>query len=84
MREEKRKVPFRMGEHKTEVVWLRNEHEIHAKCKDNPWGISTCISGSRYRIKKIMNVVKKTCTDRRKIILLKDGEMILRKINQIS
>ena len=46
---------------------------VYSKCEGIPRGVSTCISGSRYIYrKKIRNVVRNTCSERRRIILLKD------------
>ena len=49
------------------------------KCEGNPWVVSTCLSDCRYIYiytiyiyKKIRNVGRKTCSERRKITLLKD------------
>ena len=48
LREEKRKVTFRIGENETEkyLVWIKKEHDQHFQ---NPWEVSTCLSDSRYR-----------------------------------
>ena len=50
LREEKRKVISKMGENETEID---NDNEctstVYTKCEGNPWGVSTCLSDSRYR-----------------------------------
>ena len=64
---------------------------VLTKCEGNPCGVSTCISGSRYRsisgsryrsisgsryrLEVNKNVVRKTRIDRRKIILVNGGEV---------
>ena len=48
--EEKRKVMFRMGENEPEVDCAEKERTltVNTKCEGNPWGVSTCLSDSRY------------------------------------
>ena len=41
---------------------------VYAKCEDNPWGLVIAVIDER----KISNVERKTCAERRKITLLKD------------
>ena len=45
---------------------------IYARCECNPWRVSTCISGSGYKLEKMRKVVRRTCSERRKISLLID------------
>ena len=78
-RVEKRKVTFRVGENETKIdfVLIKRAPMVYAKCGGNPWGVPARIVVSRYN-KKIRNVVRKTCTERRKISLLK--EVNIRKL----
>ena len=52
-REEKRKVTFRMGENMERknclCVAKKGVPTVYPKCEGNPWGVSTCIGGSRHR-----------------------------------
>ena len=49
--EEKRKATFRIGENETEIHCIDKEGTltVYSKCEGNPWGVSACLSDSRYR-----------------------------------
>ena len=42
---------FGMDENETEIDCIDKERmlTVYLRCKDNPWGVSTCLSDSRYR-----------------------------------
>ena len=48
---------------------------VYVKCEGNPWGVSTCISDSRYRKEETKESSEKVYAERRKISLLKDVEI---------
>ena len=74
-REERRKVTFRMRENEREIgfVLIKKEHQWFIK---NEMAILEQFQHALVIVKidktKIRNVVRKTCTERRKISLLKD------------
>ena len=45
---------------------------VYTKSEGNPWGVSSSISGSRYRSEENKQCSQKICTEGRKISLLKD------------
>ena len=49
-REEMRKVTFRIGENEREINCVDNETipTVYTKCEGSHWGVSPCISDSRY------------------------------------
>ena len=53
-REGKRKMTFRMGENETEIDCVDKERTplVYTKCDGNPWGVSTCLSDSCYRLEE--------------------------------
>ena len=53
-REEKRKVTFRICKKKKKLLCVDKERTptISLKCEGNPWGVSTCLSDSRYRLEE--------------------------------
>ena len=48
--QEKRKVTFKFGDRYRNLLCVDKEKTstVYMKCECNPWGVSTCISGSRY------------------------------------
>ena len=49
---EKRKVTLRMGENEKKIrlcVDRERTPTVYSKCVGHPWGVSTCLSDSRYR-----------------------------------
>ena len=74
-REEKRKVTFRTGENETELDFLliKNEHQRFIQnVKAIPGEFQHALVVVVIYKRKIRNVVRKTCAERRKITLLKD------------
>ena len=71
LREEKRKVTFRMGENKTEidlVLILKKEHRrLKRNVKAIPGEFQHALVIVNIDKNKIRKVVTKTCTERRKI-----------------
>ena len=72
-REEKMKLTLRIGE--IDFVLIKKEPVVYTKYEGNPWKVSTCLSDSRYRYNENKESIEKTCAERRKISLLKDGNM---------
>ena len=73
--EEKRKVTFRIGEDETEVdfVLMKKEHPwITRNVKAIPGEFQHALVATDVDKKKIRKVIRKTCTERRMISLLKD------------
>ena len=74
-REEKRKVTFRIGENVTEIdfVLIKKEHRHFMRnVKAIPGVFQHAIVIAHRDKRKIRSVVRKTCTEREKISLLKD------------
>ena len=75
MREEKRKMTFRMGENETEtnIVLTKKEHRrLTRNVKAIPGEYHHAIVIADIDKRKIRKVAKKTCAERRKITFLKD------------
>ena len=74
LREGKRKVTLTIGKKETEIdfVLIKKQHQrfIQNLKALHPWGHASVVAYIDER--KIRNVVKKTCTERRKTSLLKD------------
>ena len=66
-REEKRKATFRMEENETEIYFV-----LMKNVKAIPWEFQHALMVADIDKKKIRNVVRKICTKRRKISLLKN------------
>ena len=72
-REEKRKVVFRQGENETEIMLIKKEHQQLIQDVKAILGVAQHASVvADMDAKKIKNLVRKACTERRKISLMKD------------
>ena len=78
MREENSKVTFRIGDNEQEIDFvLIKKSIIYMKCEGNPWVVCivhALVIGDIDK-RKIRKVVRKTCTERRNISLLKDVQI---------
>ena len=70
-REEQRKVTFTMGENETEIDFVLTKKE-YRWFEGNPWKFQHALVVTDIDKRKIRNVVRETCTERRKSSLLKD------------
>ena len=76
-REEKRKVTSRMGENETEIVFvlIKKEHQRSICVKPIPVEFQHAYVVADIGKKKIRKIVRKTCTERRKISLMKHSKI---------
>ena len=87
LREEKRKVTFRMGENEAEIdfVLIKKEHRRFFRSVEAIFGqVQHAVVMAGIDKRKIRKVERKTCSERRKITLLKDVKIRKRNNEKVT